>query len=181
MMTPVGGVGGMVGQCKGIEAYIVRMGIFGKGLARLATFGRLVLEPCIEFFQQPTGAGCYLAGSGIVAGTGFNSRQSIIVTTIHGLAPFLVIEQIITQIDITFDHPQIAQNLEQHPRRATGAALRAQHVQIIPGSLTQKPDDNLTIGIGRIIVGYFANIFWQKVLHHHCAYRWRSIVSISDE
>ena len=41
-------------------------------------------------------------------------------------APLRVVEQVVLQIGIALDDPDVAQHLEQHPRRAAGAPLAAQ-------------------------------------------------------
>ncbi len=73
VVPPVCGISGMMSQRIGIEMDIIRMGISGKSLARFPSLGRLLLEPCIKFFQQMAGTGCHLLRSGVVAGSGFNT------------------------------------------------------------------------------------------------------------
>ena len=64
-----------------------------------------------------------------------------------------VVEQVVLQVRIALDDPDVAQHLEQHPRRATGAPLAAQLVQQRPtASAPEQADDDLAVGERRVVV-----------------------------
>ena len=49
-------------------------------------------------------------------------------------APARVVEQVVLQVGVALHHPDVAQHLVQHARRAAGAALAAQQAQHLPGA-----------------------------------------------
>jgi hypothetical protein len=73
----------------------------------------------------------------------------------EGEAPRAV-EQVVLQVRIAPHHPDVAQDLVEHPRRAAGHALRAQLVQRVPRLLAQQPDHDLAIREGGVVVGNLA-------------------------
>ena len=70
---------------------------------------------------------------------------------------FRVLQQIINQIRIAHDHPNIAQHFKQHPRRTPRPALSAQVLQNLPRLIAQQADDDFAVGVGSIVVGNFPN------------------------
>ena len=71
-------------------------------------------------------------------------------------APARVVEQVVLQVGIALHHPDVAQHLVQHARRAAGAALAAQRVQHLPGALAEQADHDLAIGERGVVVGNLA-------------------------
>ena len=67
-----------------------------------------------------------------------------------------VVKQIVLQIGIALNHPDIAQNLVEHLGGATGAALAPQVRQQTPRVIAQKAADHLTIGKRGVVVGNLA-------------------------
>ena len=67
------------------------------------------------------------------------------------LAPRIV-EQVVLQVGIALDHPDVAQHFEQHARRASRAAFAAQLVQQPPHRRAEQPDHDLAIGVRRVVV-----------------------------
>ena len=65
--------------------------------------------------------------------TPINLIQSVIQRIDQRLAARRVIEQIVLQVGVALHHPHITQHLVQHPCRAPGIALIAQHQQRVPG------------------------------------------------
>ena len=49
-------------------------------------------------------------------------------------APARVVEQVVLQVGIALDDPDVAEHLVQHARRAAGAALAAQQAEHLPGA-----------------------------------------------
>ncbi len=68
------------------------------------------------------------------------------------LLPRRVVEQVVLQIGIALDDPDVAQHLEQHPRRAARAPLAAQLLQQRPHGRAEQPDHDLAIGERRVVV-----------------------------
>ena len=67
-------------------------------------------------------------------------------------AALRVVEQVVLQVRVAPDDPDVAQHLVQHPRAAAGAALAAQFVEHAPGVRAQQPDHDLAIGERRVVV-----------------------------
>ncbi len=80
---------------------------------------------------------------------------------VHGLRQRFetlgIVEQIVLNIGIARDDPQIAQHLEQHARRTAGLAGAAQFIQRRPQLLAQKAHHDLAIGERGVVVGNFAD------------------------
>ena len=67
-------------------------------------------------------------------------------------APARVVEQVVLQIGIALDDPDVAEHLVEHARRAPGLALVAQPVQGVPGRRAEQPDHDLAIGERGVVV-----------------------------
>ena len=72
-------------------------------------------------------------------------------------AAFRVLQQVIDQIRIAHDHPNIAQYFKQHSCRTSCFALTAQVLQDLPRFVTQQSDDDFAVGIRSIVIGNFSN------------------------
>ena len=72
------------------------------------------------------------------------------------VTPITVIEQVIFQIGVALHHPNVAEHLVKHARRATGDALAAQFVEHRPVLGAEQADDDLAVGERRIVVRDFA-------------------------
>ncbi|MNT36995.1 hypothetical protein D3C72_1731100 [compost metagenome] len=81
--------------------------------------------------------------------------QAVVQRADQHLAALGIFQQVVLQVGIAADHPDIAQHLVQHAGRAAGAALAAQLVQDAPGFLAQQADDNLAVREGRVVIGNF--------------------------
>ena len=71
-------------------------------------------------------------------------------------APFRVLEQVVLEVGVPRDDPDVAEHLVEHPRRAAGAALRAQREERLPRFLAEQADDDLAVGERRVVVGDLA-------------------------
>ena len=71
-------------------------------------------------------------------------------------AALRVVEQVVLQVRVALHHPDVAQHLVQHARRAAGAALLAQLVQHLPGARAEQPDHDLAVGERGVVVGNLA-------------------------
>ena len=65
-------------------------------------------------------------------------------------------DEIVLQVRIARDDPDVAQHLEQHPRGAPGAALAAELLQQLPHRRAEQPDHDLAIRERRVVVGDLA-------------------------
>ena len=63
-----------------------------------------------------------------------------------------VVEEVVLQIGIALDDPDVAQHLEEHPRRPAGPALAAQLLQQLPHRRAEQADHDLAIGERRVVV-----------------------------
>ncbi len=63
------------------------------------------------------------------------------------------IEQIVLQIRVAVDDPDIAKHLIEHARRSAGAPHAAQFVEHLPSRQPQQPDDDFPIRMRGVIVG----------------------------
>ncbi len=68
------------------------------------------------------------------------------------LAPLRIVEQVVLQVRVALDDPDVAQHLEEHPRRASGAPLAAQLAQQLPHLAPEQADDDLAVGERRVVV-----------------------------
>ena len=69
------------------------------------------------------------------------------------LATGRVVQQIVLQIRVALDHPDVAQHLVEHACGSAGAALLAQLVEQLPGLVTQQANDDLAVGEAGVVVG----------------------------
>ena len=61
--------------------------------------------------------------------------------------------QVVLQIGIALDDPDVAQDFEEHPRGAPRAPLAAQFAQHVPQRRSEQADDDLPVGERRVVVG----------------------------
>ena len=71
-------------------------------------------------------------------------------------APARVVEQVVLQVGVALDDPDVAEHLVQHARRAAGAALAAQEAEHLPGARAEQADDDLAVGERGVVVGNLA-------------------------
>ena len=71
-------------------------------------------------------------------------------------APLAIVEQVVFQIGVALDDPDVAQHLVEHARRAAGDALGAQFVEDRPVVVAEQADDDLAVGKRGVVVGDFA-------------------------
>ena len=63
-----------------------------------------------------------------------------------------VVDQVVLQIGIALDDPDVTQHLEEHSRGATRAPLAAQLLQHVPQRRPEQADDDLPVGERRVVV-----------------------------
>jgi hypothetical protein len=105
----------------------------------------------------------------------FNFVQAMVQGFHQQLAPLGVVQQVVLQVGIALDDPDIAQHLVQHARGAAGAALLAQPVQDFPGAQAQEPDHDLAVRERGVVVGDLAQAGRIAIHRGHQLFerRWR--------
>ena len=87
----------------------------------------------------------------------------LIETVFHGVdqehTAASVFKQIILQVGIAVDNPNVAQNLIEHSGRPAGSAEVSEFGQNFPGFLSEQPDDDFSVGKRCVVVRNFANAF----------------------
>jgi hypothetical protein len=78
--------------------------------------------------------------------------QAVMQRVDQQLAPPRVVEQVVLQVRVALHHPDVAQHLVQHARRAAGAAFLPQPVQDLPGPGAEQADDDLAVGERGVVV-----------------------------
>ena len=68
-----------------------------------------------------------------------------------------VVEQIVLQVRVALDHPDVAEHLEQHPGGTAGAPLATQLLEHPPHVDAEQPDDDLAVRERRVVVRNLAN------------------------
>ncbi len=63
-----------------------------------------------------------------------------------------ILEQVVLQVRIALDDPDVAEHLVQHPRRAPGAPLAAQLLEIAPRRRAEQPHHDLAVRERRVVV-----------------------------
>ena len=82
----------------------------------------------------------------------FDLAQTMPERTDQKLAAGGVVEEIILQIRIALDDPDIAQHFEQHPRRTPRAPLGAKLAEQVPYFRPEQADDDLAVRERRVVV-----------------------------
>jgi hypothetical protein len=144
--APVGGVGGMgdPGQAAEIDVVVPRHP-FQRG-AQAQAQARAVVQAGGEaphrVARRPQQAGRLP----VVVEPRFELVQPVLHGADQRLAAFAALHQVVLQIGVAGHYPHVAEHLEQHPRRAPGAARAAQLLDQVPHGLAEKADDNLAVG-----------------------------------
>ena len=131
---------------------------FAHLLAQLSGLG----EHALKLLHGALGGSGQLGHQGIALGIFFGAAALLHLghAVAHGLhqlaAPLAAVQQVVLQIGVALHHPDVAQHLIQHAGRATGAPLRAQQLQHLPGAVPQQADDDLFIGKRGVVVRNFA-------------------------
>jgi hypothetical protein len=78
--------------------------------------------------------------------------QTVIQRVDERIATAGIIKQVILQIGITTNNPNIPKHFVQHARGTTGLPCGAQAGQQVPRAITKQPDDDLAVGEGCVVV-----------------------------
>ena len=143
--TPVGGVGGVryAGQSAKID-------IVGAGDARhVFTQPRPqragVRKPGGKDIDRVAGALHQPQRLAVTVGAGDDLIQAVMQRIAERFETLAVFQQIVLDIGIARHHPHIPEHLEQHTRRTTGTALRAQAFDQLPHVLSEETQDNFPV------------------------------------
>ena len=101
-----------------------------------------------QITHQTVTFGIFLGGA-----TALDFGQAVMQRLDQQMATLGVVQQIILQIRVALNHPDVTQNLVEHAGRTAGAALATQFLQQIPGRIAQQAQDDLTVGKRGVVVG----------------------------
>ena len=154
--APVGSIGNVGDAGETVEVDVVLARDFGQAAQGAFTQFNLLREPA---FEIPDRRACgFHQGQGI--GVFVGARRDLVEAVMQGVyqrtVPLSVFQQVILDKGIAEHHPHITQHLEQHARGTPGLAGTAQAVEGIPHLVTEKPNDDFTVGKGGVIVGNLA-------------------------
>jgi len=78
--------------------------------------------------------------------------QAVLQGIHQQLATRRIVQQIVLQIRIALDHPDVAQHFVEHAGRTACAALLAQLVEQFPGFLAEQSDHDFPVGEAGVVV-----------------------------
>ena len=160
--APVGGVSHVTDTRQGIEFDVVFGGQFAQGFLRFATQCRHGREGLIKAGHRLFGQHQQLAHQAIAQSIGIwraallHLAQAVLQSLDQQFAAVGVVEQVILQIGVALNHPNVTQDLVQHAGRTARAALIAKLVQKIPGTGAQQTNHNFSVREACVVVGNFA-------------------------
>ena len=85
-----------------------------------------------------------------------NFTQAVLQSLYQLLSAAWVVQQVVLQIGIALNHPNITQNLVKHASRPACAALVSKLIEEVPGTISQQTNHNFSIGETCVVVGNFA-------------------------
>jgi hypothetical protein len=135
---------------------IVRARDAGERQTQARALVLLLLEPVAETLHRRARRRQQFGRALVVVQTPLELIEPMVERLEQQPSALEVVEQIVLQIGIAGHDPHVAQHLEQHPRRAPGAARAAQFLDHAPHRLAQEADDDLAIGEGGVVVGDLA-------------------------
>jgi len=149
---PVSSIGGVGDAGVTAKVDVVTPGDARQPAANLLTQLLQAVETVAELMHRHARGLGQAEGICIAVGT----RHHLVEPVMHGVdqrfSATAVVEQVILQERVTGHHPEIAKNLEQHPGRATGAALATQPLDGRPGVSTKETAHDLAVRERRVIV-----------------------------
>ena len=115
-----------------------------------------VFETALEFIHRAVRGMEQLQHLLVILAALLDGAETMAQRADQGNLALAVGEQVVLQIRIAVDYPQVAQHLEQHARRPAGLALATQGFQYPPHLLAEEADDDFPVGKGGVVVGDFA-------------------------
>jgi len=130
-----------------------------RALAQGVHFTEMVSEP----LHRGARCGQQLAHVGVARGIGgaglrrglpaaLDLAQPVLQRVDQQRAALGAVEQVVFEVRIALQDPDVAQHLVQHARRAAGAALLAQQVQQLPRAHAQQALHDLPVGERGVVV-----------------------------
>ncbi len=162
--APVGGVGDVRDAGQAVESDVVATGVLAQHLEHLAAQVDGFAETCLEavdgLLRGDDQAADLLRTLGILGLALGTTLLDFLQTMAQGadqrVTALTVVEQVVFQVRVALDHPDVAQHLVEHPRRTAGDALAAQFVEDRPVVGTEQADDDFAVGKRGVVVGDFA-------------------------
>jgi len=90
-------------------------------------------------------AACSSCSTAALRAAAVSPSPSVASTVDQLLAALRVVEQVVLQVGVAAHHPDVAEHLVQHARRAPGLARAAQLVEQLPRRLTQQADHDFAV------------------------------------
>ena len=154
--APVGGVGHMRNAGQPVELDVVLARDAAQSGERLLAQVLGLAEVVLEIRHRLARRDHQLQHLGIAVAALVDRANAMLHGINQCLAALLVGQQVILQIGVARDHPEVAQHLEQHARGAAGLAFVAQLVQHIPDFFAEESNDDFAVRIGGVVIGNFA-------------------------
>ena len=162
--APVGRIGHVRDTGQAIKGDIVAAGVLAQHLEHLAAQIEGVAKTLGETLDCLLGGDHQLPDLGgtlrvflLAFGAAFfNLTQAVAQGFDQRIAPLAVIKQIVFQVGIALDNPDIAQNFVKHAGGSASDALTAQLIQNRPILGTEQADYDLAIRKRRVVIRDFA-------------------------
>ena len=160
---PVGRIGHVGYARQAVEGDVVAPGDAGQAAQRLFPQLRGLVEIALEVIHRAMGRGEQLrdfSGNAVlvvaVPAALFDLAQAMAQGFDQRTAAARIVEQVVLQVRIALDHPDIAQHFVEHAGGTSGAALAAQLVEHLPHRRAEQADDDFAVGERSVVVGNFA-------------------------
>ena len=149
--APVGRIGHMAHAREAVELDVVFGRQAAEGLLHLAAQLGHARETLAELHHGLSGHGQQLTDQGVAGGVHTRGTALLHLTqaVLQGLDQQFtagrVVQQVVLQIRVALDHPDVAQHFVKHAGRSARAALASQIVEQIPSRLTQQTQHDFTV------------------------------------
>ena len=155
--APVGGVGDVRDARKAVEADVVRIGDSGQTALHFGTALDELREAVVEAAHGGARLGDEAKHVGIALGALANGLEAAAHLAHKQFAALRVHDQVVDQIGIALDRPDVAEHFEEHAGGAAGAARAAKRLNRVPGLFAQETDHDLAVRERRVVIGNLAN------------------------
>ena len=155
--APVGGIGHVGNPCQPVERDVAATGVAPEVFQRLAPQSERLVETAREG-RDGGRRGGQQCNHTLVVGVApdLDLVQPVSQRLDQRQAALAVGQQVILEIRVAADHPDIAEHFVEHARGAAGASLAAQLVEQLPAVRAEQPDHDLAIGERGVVVWDFA-------------------------
>ena len=142
---------------KAVEADVVRIGDSGQTALHFGTALDELREAVVEAAHGGARLGDEAKHVGIALGALANGLKAAAHLAHKQFAALRVHDQVVDQIGIALDRPDVAEHFEEHAGGAAGAARAAKRLNRVPGLFAQETDHDLAIRERRVVVGNLAH------------------------